>query len=487
MQSLRLTLDDLDRFAAQSGDRNPLHVDEAYARRTPFGERVVFGVLSLLRAVATQRPRSSQRMKKITVDFSAPLFAGVDYSVESREEDAKATTRVLDGKRTLLKAVLLYEPGEAAGSPPPPAPPPRLRSEAARRAPSELGDGTTWRGRYAPRELASLMRELALSERGLAWFHVAALLGSTYVVGMELPGERALFTQLKLTFGSAGPESGPFEVVATARAYDDRFDMLTLDLRMGGASAFCEGEARAIVRRPPIDVDRERVASLIGSDRPLAGKTALVVGASRGLGAATACALRHMGATVTATYATSVDAARRLDLRARRCDASDGAAMSVLADEILREAGGLDLVVLAASPSVLPMAIDATNATRVLAFVSRSLALVATPLAVLWPLLEAKSGTAVVVSSVYVDDPPPDFPHYVAAKGAIESFSRAHAATAKKARVLVARAPRFLSDMTNLGSTEGMARLEDVAAGLARAAIEPFEGTFRLSTIGGVP
>lgn len=38
---------DLDRFAELSGDRHRLHLDEAYARMTPFGGRIAHGLLGL--------------------------------------------------------------------------------------------------------------------------------------------------------------------------------------------------------------------------------------------------------------------------------------------------------------------------------------------------------------------------------------------------------------------------------------------------------
>ena len=37
---------DIDAFAAVSGDTNPVHLDEAYARTTPFGGRIAHGMLS---------------------------------------------------------------------------------------------------------------------------------------------------------------------------------------------------------------------------------------------------------------------------------------------------------------------------------------------------------------------------------------------------------------------------------------------------------
>jgi 3-hydroxybutyryl-CoA dehydratase len=37
---------DIESFAAVSGDHNPVHMDEAYAKTTPFGGRIAHGMLS---------------------------------------------------------------------------------------------------------------------------------------------------------------------------------------------------------------------------------------------------------------------------------------------------------------------------------------------------------------------------------------------------------------------------------------------------------
>jgi acyl dehydratase len=50
MTHIRFTPEDLELFSRASHDRNPLHLSDEYARRTPYGGRVVFGVLDGLTA-----------------------------------------------------------------------------------------------------------------------------------------------------------------------------------------------------------------------------------------------------------------------------------------------------------------------------------------------------------------------------------------------------------------------------------------------------
>ncbi|MFW5680752.1 MAG: MaoC/PaaZ C-terminal domain-containing protein, partial [Pseudomonadota bacterium] len=45
--SKTLTETDVTLFTAVSGDFDPIHVDEAYARTTPFGRRIAHGLLAM--------------------------------------------------------------------------------------------------------------------------------------------------------------------------------------------------------------------------------------------------------------------------------------------------------------------------------------------------------------------------------------------------------------------------------------------------------
>jgi len=88
--------------------------------------------------------------------------------------------------------------------------------------------------------------------------------------------------------------------------------------------------------------------------RPLGGKTALVTGAARRLGRASALALAQAGADVAITFRNSAREAREtvVDLSgygvravALRCDVSDEASVRTMMKEVGRELGRIDILV----------------------------------------------------------------------------------------------------------------------------------------------
>jgi len=92
---------DIARFAEVSGDRNPLHLDDAYAATTPFGERIAHGFLtaSMISAViGMELPGPGSIYLGQTLKFLAPVHIGdtVTASVEvigMREEKRLLTLR----------------------------------------------------------------------------------------------------------------------------------------------------------------------------------------------------------------------------------------------------------------------------------------------------------------------------------------------------------------------------------------------------------
>ena len=71
--------EDVRAFAELTGDRNPVHLDDAYAASTRFGRRIAHGMLgaSLISAVlANELPGRGTVYLSQTLRFTAPVFLG---------------------------------------------------------------------------------------------------------------------------------------------------------------------------------------------------------------------------------------------------------------------------------------------------------------------------------------------------------------------------------------------------------------------------
>jgi 3-hydroxybutyryl-CoA dehydratase len=78
---------DVIAFAGISGDANPIHLDEAYARKTRFGGRIAHGMLSasLLSAVlGTRLPGPGAIYMSQTLFFRAPVMIGAEVTAAVR-------------------------------------------------------------------------------------------------------------------------------------------------------------------------------------------------------------------------------------------------------------------------------------------------------------------------------------------------------------------------------------------------------------------
>jgi 3-hydroxybutyryl-CoA dehydratase len=97
--------DDIDAFAAVSGDTNPLHLDEAYATTTPFGTRIAHGMLaaSYLSAVlGADLPGPGAVYLSQTLRFRRPVRIGDE--VTARVSIAKIDS---ERRRVTLETVCL--------------------------------------------------------------------------------------------------------------------------------------------------------------------------------------------------------------------------------------------------------------------------------------------------------------------------------------------------------------------------------------------
>ncbi len=88
-----LTQDEFNRFAALSGDDNPIHVDPEFSSRTRFGETVAHGMFlySLICGVLATHFRNASQVQQDLI-FPAPSYVGEEITISARVLDVNAET-----------------------------------------------------------------------------------------------------------------------------------------------------------------------------------------------------------------------------------------------------------------------------------------------------------------------------------------------------------------------------------------------------------
>jgi 3-oxoacyl-[acyl-carrier protein] reductase len=201
----------------------------------------------------------------------------------------------------------------------------------------------------------------------------------------------------------------------------------------------------------------------------LQGEIALVTGASRGIGAAIADELATLGARVigTATSETGAQAiAERLSAKGgegRVLDVTDGAAVDALVDAVVKEHGGLSILVnnagITRDQLLMRMkdedwqAILDTNLTSVYR----------TSKAVMRTMMKARKGRIINIASVVGVTGNPGQTNYAAAKAGIIAFSKSLAREVGSRGITVnVVAPGFIdTDMTRALDEGQRKALED--------------------------
>ena len=110
---------DIAAFAGVSGDTNPIHLHEGFARTTRFGQRIAHGMLSgsfISTVIGTKLPGPGAIYVSQTMNFLAPVMIGdtitaVATITEIDEKRRRVTlkTQCLNGKKAVIdgEAVVL--------------------------------------------------------------------------------------------------------------------------------------------------------------------------------------------------------------------------------------------------------------------------------------------------------------------------------------------------------------------------------------------
>jgi len=109
-----VTESEVMQFADLSGDHNPLHVDEDFARRTPFGQRVAHGMLAA--SISTGLGQDTGIFEGTTLalmeqlfQYRAPLFFGESIRLRLTVTAVRASSKGGKGVVTFASDVIKGE------------------------------------------------------------------------------------------------------------------------------------------------------------------------------------------------------------------------------------------------------------------------------------------------------------------------------------------------------------------------------------------
>jgi len=104
-----ITENDVFAFAGVSGDHNPLHIDEEYARRTIFGRRVAHGILTagiISTVLGGDIPGLGTIFVELHIKFLKPVY------IEDTVTATAMVQEIINPKRVRLLVACLNQRGE---------------------------------------------------------------------------------------------------------------------------------------------------------------------------------------------------------------------------------------------------------------------------------------------------------------------------------------------------------------------------------------
>ena len=456
----RFTDKDQQRFAGLSGDRNPIHIDAVFARRTQFGRPIVHGVHTLIWALETLMQTQTGRLCEVRARFIKPIYAGDEVNVVVKQQGVDQVK--LDITICDLVAVKLtiafsssrtnkFDPITRTDS----AVTPLLKQPAEETLDQMSGrEGNCQYEMSAPAAAAAFP---ALT-RSTSEDVICGLLLSSYVIGMECPGLHSMLSEMSLCLPEAADHQQ--SLAFSVESVDPRFRLVTLQICGFGIS----GKVTSFVRQPPVRQPGMLEIKSLVTPGEFAGSTVLIVGGSRGLGEITAKIIAAGGGVPIITFAVGHDEAAQLAAEIHSADSR----CEVLSYDVLLSAESQ----LADLPADLThfyyfptCAIFRRKQKLYQPDVMREfIAFYVDGLFELCNALRARQEgplTGFFPSTVAIEQPVQNLTEYAAAKLAGESLCAQISAFTPNTRIVVKRLPRILTDQTaTIAATKSSSPLE---------------------------
>jgi hypothetical protein len=422
-----------------------MHMDAVAARRTTAGAPVVHGIHIALTGLEFAAPilPETRIMASLEAVFNKMVYVGdiVDYQLKFPNEKAATIEALIDGAVVTRLRLTFGEPVAADF---------QLDNAISVTTPPESAIELAFEqmavqsGRLrAPTTEADIIAAFPGASRLWHPERIAAILTTTLLVGMVCPGLHSIFGGFALHAADLDAAALAYRVSAA----DARFRMVRLQVQGSGV----HGTVDSAARTPPVSQPGLPALSGLCKADEFAGSTALIIGGSRGLGELTAKLLALGGAKVIITYATGQQDANEVAAAIHgisgSCEVTAYDFHTAPGEQLSRLPAGITHLYYFATPQIFRRKSGLFDSKRYAEFHHCYV----TAFYELFQAVHAASPAGLAAfypSSVAVTERPRDMTEYTMAKAAGEILCADITAFLPKARVVVSRLPRLLTDQT---------------------------------------
>jgi len=293
--------DDQRRFAAISGDYNPIHLDALAARRLVAGRPVVHGTHLVLAAIERWTAGNPDQIGALKCSFQNPVAVG-DRVMFAHHVDSRGRIVINATVRDVVCAKLSVTPESQ------PVTKPSINisgAEVVRRldAPADQEPATHLGKAYAVAIDRGIAADFPGASAAIGDGAVSALAAASYFVGMICPGLHSMMSSIDVVIERNTVDQELFAV----SSYRENVRLVDID-----CAGPITGRIQAFRRPAPArQMSMADVAAHIKPDE-FNGSRSLIIGGSRGLGELTAKMLATGGGDVVITYRSGKNDADRV-------------------------------------------------------------------------------------------------------------------------------------------------------------------------------
>lgn len=444
----------VEHFAQLTSDRNSLHMDEHFARKSKYRQRIVHGMLpfSFLTCIQSNFPGFQVQFLEFNTSFKEPIFLNDEIKLEITYREIEETyLYAATWYRTGCMKILIKSKGKFH----------LIQSNIQKRLPDdnrkcfvldEISEHIYTIHDLAEKKhrlnitidsgLTDKYKELILEKGGLhctKGFNLCENLISTLLlstlVGMKLPGKYATFTKFKFSFQAHFLLQDVMKLVGRVEKVSFKTEAVEVGVTLQqGSQILAEGQLGVMVNPPPkLIISCHEIQSHY-LEMGLKNKVVVITGASRGIGAATAKLFAMQGAKVVVHYYQGQKDAEMIveEIKesggvslAAQCDIRDELQVEDFTNTVVENFGTVDILVNNAVSEAAPKNFMQLEWPDYLKELEVSLKGMHNCCKAIIPIFKEKqSGKIINLSTIFVDSPVTGQNKYITVKSAVAGYTK---------------------------------------------------------------